>query len=251
MPTLPSPKKREPPDPRLIREVYVDESSQNRAQHLLMGALCLPLTWSPAANKVIQRARMPQLPHGEMKWGKVSVGKLDAYKRVVDRFFDNVAFSEAHFHCLCVPRAKIDDAKFNDGDREVGFNKEIFQIADKCARLYPSVLFHLYPDYRDTPHDPEELRLILNRARRKKGDSRDWPFRRCQFRDSKTTLLLQMTDVFLGAVGFHVNGHKDKDAASPAKQALAAHILAHARISDCSRDTARSGKFTIWHRQLR
>lgn len=250
MPTLPDPKRREPPDPSLIREVYVDESSQNRGQELLLGALCIPLPWSAQATRMLHRSRLPELPNGEMKWGKVSLSKLAAYQRFVDRFFESVPFFEAHFHCLCVTRAKINDAKFNDGDREVGFNKEIFQIANKCARLYPT-LFHVYPDYRDTPQNPEELRLILNRYRAKKGDRRDWPFRRCQFRDSKTTLLLQLTDILLGAVGFHVNGHNDKPDASPAKRQLASHILAHARISDCTRDTRVAGKFTIWHRNLR
>jgi predicted nucleotidyltransferase len=39
--------------------------------------------------------------------------------------------------------------------------------------------------------------------------------------------------------------------ASPAKKALCDHVLSCARISDAMRDTAISGKFTIWHRKLR
>jgi hypothetical protein len=66
----------------------------------------------------------------------------------------------------------------------------------KCARLYAN-LFHVYPDRRNTTQTPEGLRLILNRGCRSKGDKRDWPFRRCQFRDSKTTSLLQLADIIM------------------------------------------------------
>jgi len=68
---------------------------------------------------------------------------------------------ELHFHSLFVDTTKQNHKKFNQGDSEIGFNKEVYQLANKVGRMYDAYYFHLYPDYRDTKSFPEELRLIL------------------------------------------------------------------------------------------
>jgi len=169
--------------------------------------------------------------------------------RIVDILFDNPNL--AHFHCLVVDTTLQDHQRWNEGSREIGFNKEIYQLARKFWRLYKESFFHIYPDRRNTNQTPDELRLIVNRACRKDGDMRDWPFRRCQFRDSNTTLPLQLTDIIIGSIAYHLNGHAKSANASAAKLELSRHVLARAGISNVMRDTDRAGRFTIWHRQLK
>jgi hypothetical protein len=169
---LPSPRaKREPPDPATVRDIYVDETSQTKHGYLLLGALCAPLLSRELCESAFAFARLPELPYGELKWSKISNYKFEPYLRIVNTFFDHNAFSSAHFHCLVVDTRQIDDRTFNDGSREIGFNKEIYQLASKCARLYPGV-FHLYPDERQTNQPPAELRQILNWGPQKVGG---WP----------------------------------------------------------------------------
>lgn len=241
---------RQSPDPAILSDIYIDESSQTRNRYLVMGGLIVETAKVTSANACISRTRLPELPHGEMKWGKVSNGKLRAYGRTAKAFFDHADLKGIHFHCLVVDTHGQDHAAYNQGSREIGFNKEIYQLASKFARLYPARLFHLYPDNRDTNQMPEDLRLILNRGRRKKGDPRDWPFRRCHFRDSKTTPLLQLVDILTGAVAYCVNNHGSAGDASPAKVRLSKYILDRAGVTNCLKDTSVSGKFTIWHREL-
>lgn len=193
-------------------------------------------------------ARLPDLPEKEAKWTKVSRTKLPAYKRIVDVVFQNPDL--VHFHSLFVDATLIDHRKFNQGDKEIGFNKEIYQLALKVSRLYNDAFFHLYPDRRETNQRPEDLRLILNRGCRKGGDRRDWPFRRCQFRDSAKTLQLQLVDILIGAIAFQLNGHATSKDASPAKIELSEYILRKAGVADVTKGTARSGRFTIWQRRL-
>jgi len=237
------------PKPDEIAEVYIDESSQNNHRHLVIGCIVNMLLSATTLNAAIATARTPELPNGEAKWVKVSKAKLAAYKRIVDVLFDNN--DKAHFHCLVVDTTLLDHNRFDEGSREIGFNKQVYQLAMKVARLYPKELFHLYPDHRETTQTPEDLRLILNRGCRKKGDKRDWPFRRCQFRDSKKTLLLQLADIIVGGIAFKLNGHDKKKGASEAKREFAAYILARAKVADSFRDTAFSAGFTIWHRKLK
>lgn len=236
------------PDPSQISEIYIDESSQSKHRYLALGCVSVELRDSPKLSDLIMAARLPELPHGEAKWTKVSRTKLPAYKRIVDVIFENGDL--AHFHCLFVDTTRLDHHKFNQGDTEIGFNKEIYQLAMKCARLYRDQLFHVYPDQRPTNQHPEELRLILNRGCRKKGDRRDWPFRRCQFRDSARTLPLQLADILLGAITFQLNGHSVAANASPAKCELSEYILRRAGVRDPFKGTAAEGRFTIWRRQL-
>lgn len=248
---IPSLSGREPPDPRQLSDIYIDESSQTRHRYLVLGGIIAPTVDVETVNAEIARCRVPELPHGEMKWTKVSRSKLEAYQRVVNAFFYADALKVCDFHSLVVDTHELDDRRYNQGSREIGFNKEIYQLASKFARLYPDRLFHCYPDERPTNQLPGDLRDILNHGRRKTGDGRDWPFRRCHFRCSKQTPLLQLTDLLTGAIAFHINGHIENPKASPAKSELARFVLDRAGVRNPSCDTSMRGKFTIWHRQLR
>jgi hypothetical protein len=237
------------PRPQLqIADVYIDESS-TQYRYLVLGAVVTLKDSADEFTRLLLRTRLPELPHGEMKWIKVSNAKLAAYTRFVDMFFKQPR-GTADFHSIIVDTSKQSHSIFNEGSREIGFNKEVYQLAMKCSRLY-NTLFHVYPDYRDTDQKPEDLRLILNRGIRKTGDKRDWPYRRVQFRDSKKTTLLQLADILSGALAYHLNGHRQAVDASPAKCALSDHILRCAGIRDVFRDTAIRGKFTVWHRRLK
>lgn len=235
----------------MLHDVYIDESSQTKCRYLVLGGLILPTSDASNAAASVWMRRTPELPHGELKWGKVSRSKYAAYQRVIDGFWDDPTLKSSQFHSIVVDTHKIDHATYNNGSSDIGFNKEIYQLAMKCARELPGALFHIYPDFRSTLQRPEDLRTILNMGVRKKGDKRDWPFRRCHFRDSKTTPLLWFADLFAGAIAYELNGHKFAKDASAAKVDLSNHVFLRAGITDPLRDTFKSGKFTIWHRQLR
>ncbi len=240
------------PDPEDIGEIYLDETSQTKHRYLALGGLIVKSSQRSALERALYEARLPDLPAMEMGWVKVSRAKLDAYLRFVDVFFDRSAeFAPFDYHSLVVDTHKLNHAAHNNGSREVGFNKEVYQLCDKFARLYNLPILHVYPDSRTTNSSTEELRLILNRGRAKKGDPRDWPFRRIHFHQSCDSQMLQLVDILLGATAFHLNGHALKPEASPAKSELSAHILKRAGIVDVMRDTAMQGRFTIWHRKLR
>lgn len=233
-----------------LSDIYIDESSQTRLRYLVIGGIIIPTDRVNLFNTQLQKSRLPELPNGEAKWQKVSRAKLPAYKRMVDFFFDNQIAKGCDFHSVVVDSHKVDHRRFSEGDREIGFNKEVFQLGMKFGRLYPG-LFHVYPDHRETNQGPEELRLILNRSRAKKGDKRDWPYRRCQFRHSHKCLPIQMVDIFIGGIAYRLNKHHMAPNASPAKTELSEYILSRANIADPTKDTAMSGAFTVWHRQLR
>jgi hypothetical protein len=227
----------------------VDESSQQH-RYLVIGGIILPQPRTATFVAAVWENRRPELPSGEMKWTKVSAAKLSAYKRIVDLFFSQAFQHGPHFHAVVVDTSRQKHHVFNQGSPEVGFNKEVYQLCMKLGRQYRTIL-HIYLDNRTTKSKTDELRLILNRGIKKAGDTRDWPYRRVMFRDSKSVELIQLADIFSGAIAFRLNGHHAVHGASSAKIELSSHILSRAGVSDVSKDTARTGRFTIWHRQLR
>ena len=233
-----------------ISDIYVDESSQTKHRYLVLGGLIIPHDRIESFCNAVERARHPELPAKSLKWGRVSRTKFDAYKRAVDVFFAPSA-SAVHFHSVVVDTSKQDHRRWNKGSREIGFGKEVYQLAHKFRRLYPQPVFHMYPHQRSTPQTTDELRDILNHGARKNGDRRDWPFRRVHFRSLSGCIPLQVVDVLLGAVAYKLNGHYESRNANGARKELCDHILGQANIQNVTRDTAMKGKMTIWHRQLR
>jgi hypothetical protein len=233
-----------------ICDVFIDESSQNGHRYLVIGGILVPSDYVPKLTADILATRLPELPSGEVKWGKVSRTKLAAYKRVIDLFFSPELAASVHFHSLVVDCTKQDHKRFNEGSREIGFNKEVFQLAHKFSRIYPARL-NIYPDERKTDQRLDELRLMLNRSINRRIPARDWPIRRVQFRDSKRTPILQLADTMTGAIAFCLNGHDKQAGASPAKIELASYIFGYAKVRNVFKDTNVRGRFTIWHRQLR
>ena len=235
-----------------MREIYIDESSQTKHRYLVLGGIIVNLLHTDLLSEMIWEARHPDLPQGEMKWTKVSSTKYKAYERVVDVFFAGLTETTTlEFYSLVVDTTRIRDKIYNSGSRDIGFNKEIYQLCMKFARLHAEPVFHVYPDRRNTPSRTSDLRDILNMGRRKAGDPRDFPFRRVHFRDSEQVQCLQLVDVLIGAVAFKLNGHYSQPGASEAKRRLCDHILRRAGINDVTRDTPMRGRFTIWHRKLR
>lgn len=232
-------------------DVYIDESSHTNHRYLVLGGIIAATADVRDICGRLAAARLPELPCGVMKWTKVSQAKLPAYLRCVDTFFDLQRERTLDFHCLVVDTSRLKHSLYNKGSREIGFNKEVYQLTMKFGRLYKSLL-HVYPDRRTTNQSTEDLRLMLNRGIKKHyADIRDWPFRRLQFREPDDCLLLQMTDLLTGAVAFRTNGHHLAANASEAKVRLSQHILTRAGVRDVQRDTAIRGRFTIWHRRLR
>jgi hypothetical protein len=239
-----------PPDTLPFADVYIDESSQTNHRYLVLGGIILATDDLHEVVDALQAARLPELPYGVMKWGYVSRCKLPAYRRVVDAFFHLQAKTTLDFHSLVVDTTRLKHRIYNQGSREIGFNKEIYQLAFKVGRLYDCLL-HVYPDRRSTNQRPEDLRLMLNRGIKKQGDTRDWPYRRLQFREPDDCQVLQLTDILIGALAYRLNGHHKAERASPPRVELSEYILTKAGIGDVMRDTSRGGKFTIWHRRLK
>jgi len=250
--------RRQPPDLTRFSEVYIDESSQTRHRYMLLGALVVPTPLSQRLEAALRAARLPELPVGEMKWTKVSRAKLPAYLRFIDEVLHPTRWP-TDFHCVIIDTHKLNDNRYNIGSREIGINKEVYQLLLKCWRKRQGRNFQVYLDSREIARDKSQeinsqvtlnkLKEVVNFGVRMRSPEADWPIRRVQFRSSADNVFIQATDLILGAIAFQVNGHHLQPDASPAKVALSQRVLDLGQINDPMKDCSR--RATVWWRQLR
>ncbi len=222
----------------LFHEVYIDETSQNDHSFLVLGGIVLPREVSGLFESSILEARLPRLRSltskgelREMGWSEISNGDYESYKKVLDAFF---SFPFQHMQgikgtcrfCCSVVGLKAKGRNYSRGKRgQIGFNREIYFHCLKAAHYEKFELFHVYPDDRSTTESTEQLRLILNRGIRKRGDKRDWPFRRVQFKLSHTSQAMQVSDILIGAVAYRLNRSYDAPNANADKKQLCDYVL--------------------------
>jgi Protein of unknown function (DUF3800) len=238
---------------RKVLNVYIDESSQDAHRYMLHGGISVPDSALPDVHRAIEAVRQQHNTFGTLKWGKVSKAKLPIYIDLCDLFFELSAADILRFHSLTIDTSKVDNARFNFGNREVGFSKMVYQLLIKFARMNAKdFILHCYLDHRTTKQSLDELQAMVNNGLAKRWNISNRPVRRVQFVQTEDTPLLQLNDVLLGALASRCNDHHLKRDAAPHKVTLSAHVLARANIRYPLRSTPYGEeRFTTWNFALR
>lgn len=184
-------------------EVYCDEanpdvitSQKPKARFLMIGSLWLPSDLRQEIKCRIKGLRARHGVWGEIKWTKVSPSQIDFYTELVDLFIsygDNL-----RFRCIAVDRTQL-DLSLHDNDGELGFYKFYYQM------IHHWILdFNEYTIFCDAKSNRDIRRLpVLQRCLSKANLSS------CiggvQFLPSKEVVLIQMTDLLLGAASSRIN----------------------------------------------
>lgn len=232
--------------------IYCDESSQNAHRYMVIGAVACS---ADGRGKVAPELNDVKAAHGhggEMKWTKVKARNLRAYRDFASCYFVHAHDDMAHFHSIVIDAAGLNHNRYNAGNREIGFNKFIYQLLLKFCRSYKGSTFHAHLDHRTTRHPLDDLRAILNHGARKTCQRHDAPFKTVQFRHSHDEVLLQAADMLCGAVAYRWNEQHLRPAATAAKIEMADHVRELARLRDLAAGTPyRAQRFTIWPFKLR
>ena len=263
-----------PSDAEKIEEVYIDETSQTGHRNLIIGGIVLPQRFSAKFEEVILEARRPKLAAEragtkalrEMGWNDVRKGDFEAYKRVVDAYFD---FQERHigtaegvveFHCSVV-LTQVPGRKFSGERGKKAFTDEVRQHCLGVAIYHKKNLFRVHPDRRHSDdkqvadHDLKLRKSLCSLLKNCVGDQRSFAVRTVKSRHSHEVQALQIADLLIGAVAFRLNRHFDADKANPDKVELCEYILNRGAASgyiDGEAGTYREkrvGSFQIWQKR--
>lgn len=201
--------------------VFCDESSTRNNRFLVIGGIWCPRSLENRFRTRLLAVKEQQRIWGEAKWGKVSSSYLDKYKAVVRVFFE---FPEVFFRCIVIDKTIVNYRVYHNNDQILAFNKFYFYLLSRNTSA--DLSYWIYPDHQtDRQNDPfPELQEIVNNYHW--GISRKRPIRQIEPRSSHNEVIIQLADVFVGAV----QGAWNQEIFRSAKIELCDFIAAEARL---------------------
>lgn len=219
--------------------VYADESRQDAHRYMLYGLVFVPRGEAEQALlDDIAAFREKENLTAEMKWGKVSKGMLHVYKRYADIFFAHPA---AEFKCLVVDTHKIDYRAFHDNDRETAFFKFYYYALSR--NLDPAHEYVVFADDRQTKRTLRwfELQAQVNYHWLRQGEKAA-VVRSLQPVDSKDHDLLQLADLFIGAIGYDLDEYNT----SEHRLEFVRHVAQRVGCDSLRTHWGRGTRFNVW-----
>lgn len=171
---------------------------------------------------------------GEMKWSALSKSQYPFYKEVIEYFFA----TDLQFRAIVIDKSQLKHNEFNQTHDEF-YDKMYFQLLNK--KIFPENNYNIYLDIKDT-HSFEKaasLKLFLNRN--------FVSVRTLQIIRSYESELMQLTDVIMGAIAYHLRNEKKVIA----KNKIIERIQSHCPLP-ITQSTARTAeKFNLFYIDLK
>ncbi|MBN1904885.1 MAG: DUF3800 domain-containing protein [Deltaproteobacteria bacterium] len=188
-----------------IINIYCDESCHlpNDGQRaMVLGALWSDKAGASTYNQEIAKikARHNLSPFFEIKWSKISLGKRDFYYELVNYFFDQ---SSMGFRAWVIPdKSILVHTNYNQTHDEWYYKMYFYLLRNLIT---PENKFHVYIDIKDTRSRKKlsKLREVLCNAN---YDFSREIIERIQHVRSHDIGLLQLADLFVGAISYHARG---------------------------------------------
>jgi len=230
--------------------IYCDESRQTKHRYMMFGGIIVRYNDIPLLESTIKNWRENAKMYAELKWTKVSKGKLDNYKSLVDLFFSLASENRLAFKSVVFDTSQIDYKRHFGGDKELGFYTFMYEFLLHQFGKYAVSDAHrllVFLDERSSNYSLSTLRSLLNEGICKDYGRTVNVVRSIEPLDSHKSDFLQLADILMGAIGYHYNGCHLEPNASAAKKELANHIAGKLSIRELTQEML-SGRedFEIW-----
>ncbi len=223
--------------------IYCDESrhtSDSRDRFLVIGGIACSREKKREVVYQIHKLKKQYNAQGEFGWKRLSPNRRDFYWALLNLFINETALA---FRCIVVDKNSLDHDRYNNGDEELGFYKLYYQLL--VHWLKPKQGYHIYLDWQQ------------NKSRERFSTLRDILRRKLTGRaaikclepvGSKNIPMIGLTDLFIGAVGYHWN---DRNASS-IKLDFCGDLAGQLHINSLKNSTFTiKQKFDIFHFQGR
>lgn len=162
--------------------------------------LCIGSVWLPRLDVLDAKSEIANLKNqyqknGEIKWGKVSPSSVDFYCALVDLFFD--FGQQLSFRVIVVDNQKV-DMSYHDDNHELGFYKFYYQLLKH--KLRENSRYRIYCDLKSNQALGRAATLKEYLDRNTPGE-----IEMVQMLPSKELVLMQLSDLLLGAVSAKFN----------------------------------------------
>ena len=180
--------------------IYCDESchiEHDHKKYMLIGSVSSAYNQVKRHNKRIQDLKAEHNFYGEIKWSNVSNSQYRFYKDLIDYFFD----TDLRFRAVIIDKSKIKNSKHNQDYDTFYYKMYYYLLSHNKNTLYN---YNVYLDIKDdlSAYKVRKLKEILN--------TKFGVFRNVQNIRSHESLLLQVTDLIMGALSYNLNNDEKK-----------------------------------------
>jgi hypothetical protein len=222
-----------------IINIYCDESchlENDKKNYMVLGAVWCPLDKLKEINKRIRdiKAKHNMTDKIEIKWNKVSPGKISFYLDLIDFFFD---YNDLHFRALIADKTKLDHDKFLQSHDE-WYYKMFFTLLKFL--LIPTAQHKIFLDIKDTRGGSRIANLkevLCNNIL----DFQQRMIPTFQLIQSKEVLLIQIADLLIGAV----SAENRNETSSEAKKNIISRIKERSKYCLTKTTLYSESKFNI------
>lgn len=188
-----------------VVNAYFDESriDNPNSNFMVFGGLFVDRKYVREIRDGIKERLADHEFHAEIKWVKADKHKEATYKAVIDYILDLPAYKAA-YTCIVVDKSKVDFERYHDGDAELAFYKFVYQLLKQ--RIQDNYKYYLIFDFKPnkTKNRLKVLRGFLS-STIYVDHANTATIKHMQGYDSKENVLLQLADLFTGAVGYAYN----------------------------------------------
>lgn len=181
--------------------VYCDESchlKSNDSKYMLIGALYCQKNKVKKINEYIKylKKNYNLSDKIELKWNKIDKKTEKLYLDIINYFFNN---DDLRFRVIVIDKTKLNHEKFNQTENQF-YHKVYFEMLKYI--IIPGNSYNIYPDIKDT-NSYYNHQIMLNYLRIKMSDINKKTIRKVQPIRSYESLILQVTDVLIGALSYY------------------------------------------------
>ena len=175
----------------------------------------------------------------EIKWNKVSNSKLEYYKELVKYFFEN---NDLMFRAIVIDKSQINHKKYNQTHDE-WYYKMYYQLLLNLVE--PKQENNIYLDIKDTKSE-KKIRELSKFLKLKLIDYEVETIKKIQSINSQESVILQLADLLIGAIGYKNRKVYVEDCASLAKTELMDYITTLSGYSLTKNTLQSEKKFNIF-----
>ena len=185
-------------------EVYCDEtlpdlftSKKAKDKYMFIGGIWIDVKLRDEIKSKVKELRKKYSCFGEIKWVNVTPSKEDFYKEIVKLFF-SYNENQVRFRAIMVEAKKV-IWSYHQDDKELGFYKFYYQLLNKWISDYNE--YKIFVDVKKN-RDLSRLKVLKDVLR---NSSKNAYIENIQALPSKEVVLIQMADLFLGAISAKLN----------------------------------------------
>jgi hypothetical protein len=176
--------------------VFCDESchlENDGEDNMVLGGLFVKESSYQKITDDIKRLKNEHKLNPEVKWTKLSRSRMPFYKALIDLFFND---DGVFFRAVVADKRGLDHERYNNGDHDIFYYKMFYYVLSHFVSINKS--FRVFLDYKDTKSQ-ERLIELESVLRNKFGQGLAVSLQNIR---SHEVLLMQVTDLFIGAIGY-------------------------------------------------